>query len=192
MNCILQVRRPTQKERDYAACPESQGDSMEELRVTQSLSPTARHFHQVQSCMYFNFFFLILIWLKKERLSKTWINYCIFNSTWTCEKPCSIHCKQSGRWFSKSYETHVRESASWKISERMDRATILHVSSQIHVRVSDKTTVKENQTGQKTVQLKRKFPFIHTICLNETNKKLEIVVAVWKHCWWGKRIKVHC
>lgn len=59
----------------------------------------------------------------------------------------------------------------------MDRATILHVSSQINVRVSDKTTMKENQTGQKTVQLKRKFPVIHTICFNET-KKIEIVVAV--------------
>lgn len=118
--------------------------------------------------LYFFFFKSSFGW-KKERLSKTWIKYCIFNSTWTCEKPCSIHCKQSGRWFSKSYETHVRESASWKISERMDRATILRVSSQINVRLSDKTTMKENQTGQKTVQLKRKLPFIHTICLSETN-----------------------
>lgn len=117
MNCILQARRPTQRERDYAACPESQGDSMEELGVKHSLSPTVRHFHQVQSCMNFIFFNLHLV-KKKERSSETWFKYCIFNSTWTCEKPCSIHCKQSGRWFSKSYETHVRESASWKISER--------------------------------------------------------------------------
>lgn len=169
MNCILQVRRPIEREIDYAACPESQPDSMEELRVKQSLSSYC-HFYQVQGCMNFIIVFLksSFGW-KKERLSKTWIKYCIFNSTWTCEKPCSIHCKQSGRWFSKSYETHVRESASWKISERMDRATILHVSSQINVRLSDKTTMKENQTGQKTVQLKRKLPFIHTICLSETN-----------------------
>lgn len=61
----------------------------------------------------------------------------------------------------------------------MDRATILHVSSQVNVRLSDKTTMKENQTGQKTVQLKRKLPFIHTICLSETNKqKNEIFVSV--------------
>lgn len=59
----------------------------------------------------------------------------------------------------------------------MDRETVLLVSSQINVKESDKTTTKETQTGQKTVQLKRKFPFAHTICFNET-KKVETVVAV--------------
>lgn len=147
---------------------QSQGDSR---KSWESSSPSVllSDFYQVQSCMYFIFFFNLHL-VKKKLLSKAWIKYCIFNSTWTCEKPCSIHCKQSGRWFSKSYETHVRESAPSKISERMDRVTILHVSSQINVRVSDKTTMKENQTGQKTVQLKSKFPFIQTICLNETKK----------------------
>lgn len=77
-----------------------------------------------------------------------------------------------------THTRHMSERAHPKTSERMDRMTILHVSSQINVRISDKTTMKENQTGQKTVQLKRKFPFIHTICLNETKKKIEIVVAV--------------
>lgn len=70
-----------------------------------------------------------------------------------------------------NHTRRMSERVHSKTSERMDRATILHVSSQINVRISDKTTMKENQTGQKTVQLKRKFPFIHTICLNETNKK---------------------
>lgn len=39
---------------------------MEELSVKHSLSPTVRHFYQVQSCMHF-IFFLIFIWLKKRK-----------------------------------------------------------------------------------------------------------------------------
>lgn len=60
----------------------------------------------------------------------------------------------------------------------MDRETILLVSSQINVRESEtKLQRRKNQTGQKIVQLKSKFPFVHTICFNET-KKVELVVAV--------------
>lgn len=52
----------------------------------------------------------------------------------------------------------------------MDRATILHVSSQINVRVSDKTIMKENQTGQKTVQLKRNsLSFIPSVSMQKKN-----------------------
>lgn len=70
MNELHFTDQETHTERDYAAYPESQGDSMEELGVNQSFGPTIRHFHRVQSCVYFNFFFLIFIWLKK-RFSET-------------------------------------------------------------------------------------------------------------------------
>lgn len=50
----------------------------------------------------------------------------------------------------------------WNFWRDTERETILLVSAQINVRESDKTKMKENQKGQKTVQLKRKFPFDHT------------------------------
>lgn len=45
MNELHFTDQETHTERDYAACPESQGDSMEELGVNQSFGPTIRHFH---------------------------------------------------------------------------------------------------------------------------------------------------
>lgn len=43
MNELHFTDQETHTERDNAACPESQGDSVEELGVNQSLSPTVRH-----------------------------------------------------------------------------------------------------------------------------------------------------
>lgn len=64
----------------------------------------------------------------------------------------------------------MERAHSLQTSEGMDRETILLVSSQINVEESDKTTMKGNQTGQKTVQLKINVPFVFRICLNKTTK----------------------
>lgn len=70
----------------------------------------------------------------------------------------------------------MERAHSLKTSEGMDRETILLASSQINIGESDKATMKGNQTGQKTVQLKRNVPFVFSICLNETTKVETVVM----------------
>ena len=168
-NYILQIRRPTQREIMQRAQSHRETQRKGWEPTGPSVRPFGSSIESKAACTLKNSFNWHLV--KQERFSETWIKHCIFNSTWICEKPCSIHCKQSERWLSKPKQTQGRESAHpWKISDRTDNETKLLVSPHINITESDKTTAKENQTGQKTVQLKRKFSFVCTSTLMKQKK----------------------